>query len=62
VDDGSIDNAKLAGEIKKYQDNVKALSFTEASEYLQEETMAGGVVLTLGAGEAYKVGDSLLGK
>ncbi len=59
-DDGSINNSILADEIRKHQSNVRALGFDEAVGYLKETTSSGDVVITLGAGEAYKVGDQLV--
>lgn len=60
IDDGSIDSKRLAEEIKKHMSDVQVLSFSEAIEFVKTTTNTGDVVITLGAGEAYKVGDSLL--
>lgn len=62
VDDGSISNKDLTLEIEKYQKNVQALDFDEAVEFLKTTPKIGDVIITLGAGEAYKVGNAILEK
>ena len=60
IDDGTISNQDLAQAILKEQSNARALTFEEAGEYLKKIVKTGDVIVTLGAGEAYKVGEDLL--
>ncbi len=61
VDDGSISSEILAKAIQ--QENIQALSFDEAKTYLKnkKETLTDkDVIITMGAGEAYEIGDEVL--
>ena len=71
VDDGSISSEILSNEINrakgqagKYTDNSKAFSsFEELEKYLEKGLLNMGektVIITMGAGEAFKIGDFLL--
>lgn len=60
TDDGSINSARLAQEIGKYHGSVQVLDFDQAITYVKENTDKEDVVITIGAGEAYKVGEALL--
>jgi UDP-N-acetylmuramate-alanine ligase len=60
--DPSVSSEKLANEISKHKENVFSFKdFDETKTFLAgREFSANDVVVTMGAGEAYKVGDSLL--
>ena len=64
VDDGSISSGILSNEINKYTNNSKAFSsFEDLENYLKNKTSSmreKDVIVTMGAGEAFKVGDFLL--
>ncbi|MFA6251520.1 MAG: Mur ligase family protein [Candidatus Paceibacterota bacterium] len=75
VDDGTISSEILAGEINKHTNNAKSFSdFNEAEKSLEvgpaSPTSQGGlpemgdknIIVTMGAGEASKIGDFLLKK
>lgn len=63
-DDGTISSEILANEINKYTDNAKAFSsFEDLEKYLKEkksEMNDKEIFITMGAGEAFKIGDHLL--
>ncbi|MES2995167.1 MAG: Mur ligase domain-containing protein [Patescibacteria group bacterium] len=60
VDDGTVSNKILADEIRKHGVNAITLdSFDEIREKL-EEAGEGDVVMTMGAGDIYKVADMLV--
>ncbi len=61
IDDGSVSNEDLAKEIQNYQKNVRAIDFDKAVEFLKNNSSAGDVIITLGAGEAYRTTTPLLG-
>ena len=64
VDDGTISSNILANEINKYSNNGEAFSsFEELEKYLELGLSHMGekdIIVTMGAGEAFKVGDFLL--
>jgi UDP-N-acetylmuramate--alanine ligase len=60
IDDGSISNQDVSIAISKEGGVAQALGFAEAAMYVKTHAQQGDVVITLGAGEAYKVGDTLL--
>ena len=64
VDDGSISSEILADKINKHTKNAKAFSdFDEAEKYSKIELMYMSdkdIIVTMGAGEAFKIADSLL--
>jgi len=64
VDDGSISSSKLEFEINKHTDNSEAFSSflsLENNILIRLQKMNGkNIIVTMGAGEAFKVGDFLL--
>jgi UDP-N-acetylmuramate--alanine ligase len=60
IDDGSISNQDVSTAITAAKGTAQALGFAEAAAYLKRHAQKGDVVITLGAGEAYRVGDELL--
>jgi len=53
---GTIHARDLVREIKKYRDRVKYLStLEEAGKYLRKESRSGQIVLTMGAGDVWKI-------
>jgi UDP-N-acetylmuramate--alanine ligase len=64
VDDGTISSEILANEINRNTNNSKAFSsFEELEKYIEGELLNMGekdIIITMGAGEASKVGDYLL--
>lgn len=62
-DTGLISSKILADEINKVSKNAKYIDGFEAiSDYVLKEAKAGDVVITMGAGDIYKVGDMILNK
>ena len=59
-DDGSISSSILAKEIADKGTKALAMSFEEARIYLGNILQTGDLLLTLGAGEAHKVGEKLM--
>lgn len=63
-DDGTISSAILASEINKNTNNAQAFeTFEKAEEYLKSKIPnmnSKNIIVTMGAGEAYKIGDNLL--
>lgn len=59
-DDGLVSSETLASELGKRGVKVSPLSFLEAEGYLKSTLGPSDVVLTLGAGEAHKVGEAIL--
>ena len=66
VDDGSISSEILSMEINKYTNNSLSFdNFENLEKYISTKVLDmndKSVVVTMGAGEAFKVGDFLLGK
>ncbi len=63
VDDGTISNSILAENIVKNGTKASAIdSFTEISSYLNKYTDINDVIMTMGAGDIYKVSDMLISK
>ncbi|MFA6393005.1 MAG: Mur ligase family protein [Candidatus Paceibacterota bacterium] len=64
VDDGTISGEILSNEINKYSNNSKAFgSFEDLEKYLEVRLPNMGekdIIVTMGAGEAFKIGDYLL--
>jgi UDP-N-acetylmuramate--alanine ligase len=62
VDDGSVSSSVLAKEINKEVHKAKAFdSFEDLQDYLDNlEFNDKDIIVTMGAGEAYKIGDNLL--
>jgi len=65
VDDGTISSLILEHEINKYTDNAESFkSFEELEKNLMVRLGTMGekdIIVTMGAGEAFKIGDSILG-
>ena len=56
VDDGTMSSEILAQAVREHGVSVRAMSFAEAAEYLKTTNLTpADVVITMGAGEAYKV-------
>ena len=64
VDDGTISSEILSNEINKYTNNAKAFSsFEDLEKYLEVGLPNIGeknIIITMGAGEAFKIGNNLL--
>ena len=64
MDDGTISSEILEFEINKYSDNAesfKDFSKLEKNILIRLEKMGGkDVIVTMGAGEAFKIGDFIL--
>jgi UDP-N-acetylmuramate--alanine ligase len=61
IDDGTVSNHTLASQIKQSGVNASAMdSFDEIEEYLRKWGGEGDTVMTMGAGDIYKVADSLV--
>ncbi len=59
--DKTISSEKLGKEITKNGGKVKLVAdFPEIVKYLKKNTRAGTVIITIGAGDVYKVGEELL--
>lgn len=62
VDDGSIKSQDLVDLIKaKGKEAIYASNFSEVQKILQEKTGQGDMVVTMGAGDIFKVGENLVG-
>lgn len=60
-DDGKIHSKDLVEKIKEFNKNVAyGGSFKKIEEYLQKRAKTGEIILTMGAGDVYKIGDKLL--
>lgn len=61
TDDGSMSSQMLADAISQSGNSARALSFEEAQEQLNKTSFGNkDVIITMGAGEAYKLGESIL--
>ncbi len=58
--DGVTTNTLLAGKISEQGTEAKAGDFTEIRRYFETEPAEGDVVVTMGAGDIYKVADELV--
>lgn len=56
---GSIHSNDLVNEIKKHQNNqvIYLPDFKQAAQYLKKQTKAGDLILTIGAGDVWKLSD-----
>ena len=58
-----VSSELLSEEIKKYNPNSHHFeSFDEAETFLLRERNDGDLIITMGAGDIYKLGEKLLGK
>jgi UDP-N-acetylmuramate--alanine ligase len=62
VDDGTISSALLAERISKNGTPARAATFEEIEQELRSIPVVGDVVMTMGAGDIYKVADALVDK
>ncbi len=61
VDDGSMSSEILAEAVREHYNDVQALSFVDAREFLESRTYGErDVIITMGAGEAYTLGEVIL--
>jgi UDP-N-acetylmuramate--alanine ligase len=60
ADDGTVSNATLAEAIAKNGVEAKPADFGEIRRYFETEPAEGDVVMTMGAGDIYKVADELV--
>jgi len=63
VDNGEVHAKDLVNGINKKEKNIEALyfgSFEEIEKYLKENAQEGDVIITMGAGDIYKVGERLV--
>ncbi len=60
IDDGTISNTLLAAKIEENGTDAKAADFTEIRRYFETEPGPGDSVMTMGAGDIYKVADELI--
>jgi UDP-N-acetylmuramate--alanine ligase len=59
--DSSITSEMLAEEIKKFHPNAKCImTFQSIEKYLRENAKKDDVIITIGAGDVYKVGESII--
>jgi UDP-N-acetylmuramate--alanine ligase len=62
VDDGTISNAILTEYIHAEGVHARAATFGQIEHILNEEPQAGDVIMTMGAGDIYKVADKIISK
>jgi UDP-N-acetylmuramate--alanine ligase len=60
VDDGTVSNATLASAITEKGTEAKPADFFEIRRYFQTEPGEGDIIMTMGAGDIYKVADELV--
>lgn len=60
ADDGTMSNAVLARKIEESGTDAKAADFTEIRRYFETEPGPGDIIVTMGAGDIYKVADELV--
>ncbi|MBI2025447.1 UDP-N-acetylmuramate--L-alanine ligase, partial [Candidatus Kaiserbacteria bacterium] len=60
ADDGSVSSALLAERANGNGTRARAATFAEIERIFQTEPSAGDVVMTMGAGDIYKVADALV--
>lgn len=60
VDDGSVSSELLATRIQAEGTNARALSFEEIEAVLRSEPKEGDVIMTMGAGDIYKVANAIV--
>lgn len=60
IDDGTVSSELLASRIREEGGRARALSFEEIQEVLLREPGEGDVIMTMGAGDIYKVANALV--
>ncbi len=60
IDDGRVSSEKLAAAIAAHGTPARAASFTEIEAAFENEPKEGDAVMTMGAGDIYKVADALV--
>ncbi len=60
IDDGSVSSEKLAARARELGTNARAASFDEIENHLRTVPAAGDAIMTMGAGDIYKVADKLI--
>lgn len=60
IDDGSVSSELLAARVSAEGVRARATSFEEIERIVREEAKEGDVVMTMGAGDIYKVADRLI--
>lgn len=60
VDDGTMSNGILADVLRKNGVDARAASFEEIRSFLETEPSEGDVIMLMGAGDIYKVADTLV--
>ena len=59
--DPNISSQILAEEIKKNGSNARAYSdFSEIEQYLKDNTQKSDIIITMGAGDIYKIAENLI--
>ena len=59
IEDGSVSSELLAERLMSQGVSARALSFSEIEDVLRTEPKEGDVIMTMGAGDIYKVADAL---
>ncbi len=59
IDDGTISSSILAERIREQGVSARAGTFEEIEQILRAEPVAGDIIMTMGAGDIYKVADAL---
>lgn len=59
VDDGTVSNATLAQAVNEAGVDASAADFAHIKEYFETAPVEGDIVMTIGAGDIYKVADEL---
>lgn len=59
IDDGSVSSELLATSMQAVGTHARALSFEEIEQALRNEAQEGDVIMTMGAGDIYKIADKI---
>ena len=62
TDDGTVSSAMLAERVNDNGTRARAATFAEIERTFQTEPAAGDTVITMGAGDIYKVADRLVAR
>ena len=60
IDDGTVSNKTLAEAIAKNGTEATPVDFTEIRRYFETEPKEGDIIMTMGAGDIYRVADQLV--